>query len=67
MELVIAAANLFPFSRALRTRPGYLVMAAEPSPRTVDILSRTLASDRHSSDLASAYVRHRLAVEGPFK
>lgn len=64
MELVQIAANLFPFNRAIRTRPGYLVMAAEPSARTVSILASTLATDRHSTDLASALVRHESILKG---
>lgn len=56
------AANLFPFNRTIRTRPGYFVLNATPTPNTVRILAYTLAADRHSTDLALALIKHKMAI-----
>lgn len=56
------AANLFPFNRTIRTRPGYLAMQLPPSKDTVRILAYTLANDRNSSDLAGALLFHKSKI-----
>jgi len=64
LEELQLAAKLWPWNRAIRTKPGYAMLETEPSAQTISVLQATIANDRHSIDLIEALLRHQAAVKG---
>jgi hypothetical protein len=59
-------ADLFPYNRFIRTRPGYFAMAyVVPSEASISMISNALRTDPFAADLTLGLAQHYAAVGNP--